>query len=85
MGDWVAVNDIDTIKSTDKDNKKKNLWLFDIKSDYTENHDLSASHPDIVMKLLERLAYYNTTAVKCVYSRDPNAKPAKGHVWGPWL
>ena len=65
----------------------KNIWLFNITADPTEHHDLSDSHPDIVKQLLDRLAFYNSTAVPCRYpAMDPDANPEL-HVgaWGPWV
>ncbi len=64
----------------------QNLWLFNIKDDPTEHHDLSEQHPDIVEQLLDRLAFYNSTAVPCRYpDPDPKSNP-KLHdgAWGPW-
>ena len=68
-------------------NKDKNIWLFNITADPTEDHDLSDSHPDIVKKLLDRLAFYNSTAVPWKTPEyDPNANPElHGGAWVPWM
>ncbi|KAK2159862.1 hypothetical protein NP493_1683g00022 [Ridgeia piscesae] len=65
---------------------KKNVWLFDVATDPWERHDLSDKRPDIVKSLLERLAFYNSTAVPVRYPpMDPNCDPSKhGGVWSPW-
>ena len=65
---------------------KKNVWLFDVAADPWERHDLSDKRPDIVKSLLERLAFYNSTAVPVRYPpMDPNSYPSKhGGVWSPW-
>ena len=63
----------------------KNIWLFNITADPTEHHDLSETHPHIVKQLLDRLAYYNSTAVPCAHSKwDPKGYPRNG-AWLPWL
>ena len=66
---------------------EKNVWLFDIENDPSERKDLSDSNPKIVRFLLDRLAYYNSTAVPVRFpDLDPQADPAKhGGVWGPWV
>ena len=46
-----------------KDNKNVSIRLFNMKQDPTERYDVAASHPDIVMMLLGRLAEYQATAV----------------------
>ncbi|XP_076452393.1 arylsulfatase B-like [Babylonia areolata] len=69
----------------DGDNQK-NVWLFNVVEDPEERHDLSGSKPEVVRKLLDRLQYYNSTAVPVNFpDPDPNADPGKhGGVWGPW-
>ena len=64
----------------------KNIWLFNITADPTEHNDLSDTQPEVVKKLLDRLAYYNSTAVPCRYPKpDPQSNP-KLHdgAWVPW-
>lgn len=65
----------------------KNLWLFNIKLDPYEKNDLADSHPEIVNKLLAKLASYNATAVPCRYPPvDPQSNPSlHGGVYGPWV
>ncbi len=68
------------------ENKYKNLWLFNIKEDPTEHHDLSDKHTGIVKRLLDRLAQYNSTAVPCRFpDPDPQSNPdLHGGAWVPW-
>ena len=65
----------------------KNIWLFNITADPNEQQDLSESHPQIVRQLLDRLAYYNSTAVPCLFENtDPQSNPElHGGAWSPWL
>lgn len=65
---------------------KKNVWLFNITADPNERDDLADSRPADVQRLLQRLAYYNSTAVTVRFPPDsPNANPKlHGGVWGPW-
>ena len=62
------------------------MWLFNITADPEERHDLSESRPEVVRQLLDRLLYYNSTAVPPRFPKsDPNSNPEKhGGVWGPW-
>ncbi|WAR30380.1 ARSJ-like protein [Mya arenaria] len=64
----------------------KNLWLFNIMKDPTEQHDMSETEPGIVTKMLDKLRDYQKSAVPCVYPKpDPRSDPAKlGGFWGPW-
>ncbi|KAK7094926.1 hypothetical protein V1264_006406 [Littorina saxatilis] len=72
---------------TSHDAPEKNVWLFHVTSDPDEEIDLSSKHPDIVKELLQRLAYYNSTAVPPVYPKsDPNCDPKLHNgFWGPWV
>lgn len=65
---------------------QKNVWLFNITNDPDESNDLSDIYPEVVKQLLERLAYYNSTAIPPVYPpSDPRSNPKfHGGVWGPW-
>ena len=88
-GSWIPVPQatVSLQNQTSLDADNKNLWLFNIADDPTEHHDLSDSHQDVVMKLLDRLAYYNSTAVPAVYPPyDPKSNP-KYHngTWVPWV
>lgn len=68
-------------------NTEKNLWLFHIESDPYEQYDLSSQRTDIVRQLLDRLSYYNSTAVPVRYpANDPRSNP-KYHngAWVPWV
>ena len=68
-------------------NFNKTVFLFDILADPEERLDLSESHPDVVQELLDRLWFYNSTAVPCRFPPpDDRASPRyHGGVWGPWL
>ncbi|KAG7236597.1 hypothetical protein INR49_000720 [Caranx melampygus] len=46
-----------------KSSAHKNIWLFNITGDPYERQDLADQRPDVVQRLLARLAYYNQTAV----------------------
>ncbi|XP_046580315.1 arylsulfatase B-like isoform X1 [Haliotis rubra] len=85
-GSWIPPPHLSKETIVDTDDKEKNLWLFDIAKDPNEHNDLSASQPDIVKKLLDRLEYYQKTAVPPRYpDPDPKCDPKlHGGVWGPW-
>ncbi len=72
-------------KSSDKETK--NLWLFNIHDDPFEHMDLSDTRQDMVKFLLDKLVYWNSTAVSVNYPKtDPNANPAlHGNAWVPWM
>ncbi|KAK7478758.1 hypothetical protein BaRGS_00029969 [Batillaria attramentaria] len=74
------------VPKTNHDAPTKNVWLFNLQSDPYEEVDLADERPDIVKQLLQRLAYYNSTAVPAVYpSADPQCDPKlHGGFWGPW-
>uniref|UniRef100_S4R5B9 Arylsulfatase family member I n=1 Tax=Petromyzon marinus TaxID=7757 RepID=S4R5B9_PETMA len=63
------------------------LWLFNLSADPFERYDVSARHPDVVRRLLGRLAEYARGAVPVRFPADDSrAHPAlQGGVWGPWL
>ncbi|CAL8277223.1 unnamed protein product [Lota lota] len=73
--------------STSKTAGHQNIWLFNISGDPYERWDVSAQRPDVVRALLERLAFYNRTAVPVFYPPDdPRADPAlHGGAWVPWV
>ena len=66
--------------------KNKNLWLFDINKDPTEQNDVSTKYPSVVKEMLDKLVAYNATSVPCRYPPDdPAANPEKhGGAWQPW-
>ncbi|XP_041948239.1 arylsulfatase I [Alosa sapidissima] len=65
----------------------KSVWLYNITGDPCERHDMATQRPDVVKKLMARLAYYNRTSVPVQYPPDdPRANPDRnGGVWGPWV
>ncbi|XP_057712429.1 arylsulfatase I-like [Corythoichthys intestinalis] len=65
----------------------KSVWLFNISADPYERLDLSQQRPDVVRRLLARLAYYNRTAVPVYFPPDdPRAHPDwHGGAWVPWM
>ncbi|XP_078069909.1 arylsulfatase J-like isoform X2 [Mustelus asterias] len=66
--------------------KGKSVWLFNITADPYERVDLSQQYPEVVKKLLRRLAQYNKTAVPVKYPpKDPRSNPnLNGGAWVPW-
>lgn len=64
----------------------KNVWLFNIQEDPNERQDLSDTRQDMVKFMLDRLSYYQSTAVPCRYpDDDPLSNPNfHGGYWGPW-
>ena len=68
-------------------NPSQSVHLYNIAEDHEEDFELSADRPDIVNLLLDRLLYYNSTAVPCRYPpEDIRASPSlHGGVWGPWM
>lgn len=65
----------------------ENVWLFHIPSDPYEEINLAQKYPDIVKNLLQRLSYYNSTAVPPYYPKsDPNCDPKLHNgFWSPWM
>jgi len=63
--------------------------LFNVAEDPAERHDLSTEMPEKLQELMERLAYWNSTAVGDVAKQraipETAANPAlHGGVWTPW-
>ncbi|XP_068425001.1 arylsulfatase I-like [Clinocottus analis] len=65
----------------------KNVWLFNITADPCERRDLAARRPDVVLRLMGRLAFYNRTAVPVYFPPDdPRADPRRRDgAWAPWV
>ncbi|XP_034411579.1 arylsulfatase I-like [Cyclopterus lumpus] len=65
----------------------KNVWLFNITADPCERQDLADRRPDVVRRLMDRLASYNRTAVPVYFPPDdPRADPSRhGGAWLPWV
>lgn len=78
--------DIENMKVPPVYKDKQNVWLFDVKEDPLEKHELSHVYPDVVKNLLDKLTAYNKTAVHCRYPPpDPRSNPDRhGGAWGPW-
>ena len=70
-----------------KEQENKNVWLYNIYDDPSECVDLSESNPDKVIELLERLAFYNSSAVPVfVPPLDWEHNPDNtGGAWVPWV
>jgi len=63
------------------------VLLFDLETDPTESHNLAHDYPEVVKFLLERLAFYNASAVPPNFPKraDPAANPARWNfTWTPW-
>lgn len=67
--------------------ENQNVFLFDIKNDPYETNDLSASMPNKVQEMLERMAFYQTTAVPTEFDAETtDCNPAlHGDAWIPWV
>ncbi|XP_077955832.1 arylsulfatase I isoform X2 [Gasterosteus aculeatus] len=65
----------------------QNVWLFNITADPCERRDLSGQRPDVVRRLMARLAHYNQSAVPVYFPPDdPRADPARhAGAWVPWV
>ena len=86
-GSWIAPPEDPTCQSiSDPDPESKNIWLFDLSSDPEEKTDLFDLRQDIAVEMLNKLVYYEATAVSVRYPMpDPNCDPQLyGGAWGPW-
>lgn len=86
-GSWVPPPELaNSFMPDPSESSSKNLWLFNIAKDPTERNDLSSVYPNIVVQLLDRLLYYNQTAVPPRFPKyDPRSDPSlHGGAWGPW-
>ncbi|KAG5845586.1 hypothetical protein ANANG_G00140850 [Anguilla anguilla] len=91
--DWVPPQTFSSVLLTNRWHNErvrwdrgKSVWLFNITADPYERVDLSRRHPQVVKRLLLRLAQYNKTAVPVRYpAKDSRSNPQlNGGVWGPW-
>ena len=82
-GGWVHMDG--TIESPPSNPSQ--VWLFNITADPHERNDVSASFPDVVSKLKQRIEVYNSTHVEQLRPDfDPKSDPSNfGGVWTPWL
>ncbi|KAK5860392.1 hypothetical protein PBY51_021873 [Eleginops maclovinus] len=66
---------------------RKNIWLFNITADPCERQDLAEQRPDVVRRLMVRLAFHNQTAVPVYFPPDdPRANPSRhSGAWVPWV
>ncbi len=65
----------------------RNVLLFNLQQDPSEEQDLSTEKEDVVNELLHRLAGYNFTAVPALqFEKDVvNSNPERhGGFWMPW-
>ncbi|XP_071391521.1 arylsulfatase I-like [Centroberyx affinis] len=97
-GDWVPPQVLTTLpgrwwnlersfSASPKAAAHKSVWLFNITADPYERWDLAERRPDVVQRLLGRLAFYNRTAVPVYFPPDdPRADPERhGGAWVPWV
>ncbi|KAK3524232.1 hypothetical protein QTP70_023597, partial [Hemibagrus guttatus] len=93
-GDWIPPQVLSSfptgwwnLERGNVDKEKKSIWLFNITADPCERNDLTENRPDVVKKLLRRLAFYNSTATAVRYPPDdPRANPQNnGGAWRPWV
>ncbi len=70
-----------------KQDGETNVRLYHIRNDPNEYVDLSTTYPEIVEHLLERLAFYNSTAVPVLdFPIDTGHSPDHtGGAWVPWV
>ncbi|TDH05449.1 hypothetical protein EPR50_G00122340 [Perca flavescens] len=97
-GDWVPPQVLPTLpgrwwnleraaSALPKPSTLKNVWLFNITADPCERRDLADQRPDVVQRLMARLAHYNQTAVPVYFPPDdPRADPSRHRgAWVPWV
>ncbi|XP_059201254.1 arylsulfatase I-like [Centropristis striata] len=97
-GDWVPPQVLPTlpgrwwnlersVSPPHKSSALKNFWLFNITADPCERQDLADQRPDVVQRLMARLAFYNQTAVPVYFPPDdPRANPSQHEgAWVPWV
>lgn len=69
----------------DDEEEKINLRLYNIRDDQEESVELSATHPEIVLQLLHRLAFHNSTALVLEQTvDDTHCSDLTGGAWVPW-
>ncbi|CAI9728749.1 arylsulfatase B-like [Octopus vulgaris] len=86
-GHWLAPHYMKDLTMQDRDPPEKNVWMFNIARDPLERKDLSDAYPQKLRMILDRLAFYNKTAIACHNPyMDLRADPfANNGVWGPWM
>ncbi|CAJ1073030.1 arylsulfatase I-like [Xyrichtys novacula] len=97
-GDWVPPQVLATLPgpwwnleraqtTTHQTSAHKNVWLFNITADPCERQDLADQRPDVVKRLLDRLVYYNQTAVPVYFPPDDQRANPDLHegAWVPWV
>ncbi|XP_078667488.1 arylsulfatase B-like isoform X1 [Branchiostoma floridae x Branchiostoma belcheri] len=86
-GDWQLQSFDKKIREKSTGVRGKQLWLYNIRDDPQERRELSAEYPEVVKRLLGRLAAYNETAVPVYWPNiDPRSNPAlHGDLVGPWM
>lgn len=72
--------------STVYSNNNKSVWLFNIKEDPNECHNLYNVYPKIVNYLTKRINWYSKQQAKVqIHKNDPEANPAKhNNTWTWW-
>jgi hypothetical protein len=63
------------------------VQLYDVVADPREQHDLASAQPDVVARLLARLAHWNATTAPTIHAGQDPAGHAHANAtdcWGPW-
>ncbi|XP_022099953.1 arylsulfatase B-like isoform X1 [Acanthaster planci] len=83
---WIPPPDSGIVPIHPVEQKSKYVWLFNIREDPNEYHDLSDARPDKVKELVGRLQYYYSSLVPPFYPPgDVRANPAlHGGIWTNW-
>ncbi|XP_070575241.1 arylsulfatase B-like [Ptychodera flava] len=85
-GSWIPPPEYGKTPVVPRDGSDKRVWLFNIRKDPDERHDLSDIETEKVKELLEKIEDYYKTAVPPRYPKyDPESDPKlHGGNWGPW-
>jgi arylsulfatase A-like enzyme len=93
-----SINALADILHNDTTNQSLSVWplknmtvqLFNLNDDPYERNEISKLHPDIVLQLTNRLAYWGQTAATPYYATssaiDPKSDPTLHNgTWVPWM
>ncbi|KAK7944658.1 hypothetical protein WMY93_000386 [Mugilogobius chulae] len=95
-GDWVPDQILPSLPGrwwnlersfSHRSSERSGVWLFNISADPFERHDLSDQRPEVVRVLLQRLVWYNRSAVAVRFPPDDRrADPTRRRgAWEPWI